>query len=125
MNPPTRRSKRNKTNAILMYSVVAINTEDIPADRINELELLPLMVCHKIYGVVKHVIPFHGKGSNKYSVQWGLRGFLNMDEDKVVEHNETVFGANNLTIVKHPNDNYDPNDMHLHLLIDKEQHETG
>ena len=125
MTSPTRRNKRRKTNTIPVNSVVAINTEDILADRLHELELLPFMICPKIYGVVKHVLPFHGEGHNEYIVKWGLRGFLNMDEEEVAEYNETLFGANDLTIVKRPNDIYDPNDMYLHLLFDKNADETG
>ena len=48
-----------------------------------------------------------------------------MDEDEVVVYHETLLNANDLTIVEHPNDNYNPNSMYLHLLFDKEEGETG
>ena len=73
MTSPTRRNKRRKTYTIPVNSVVAINTEDILAVRLHEIKLPSFMICPKIYGIVKHVLPFHGEGHNEYSVKWGLR----------------------------------------------------
>ena len=51
-----------------MYSVIAINTDDVLADRANKLELLPFIIRPKIYSVIRYVLPFQGEDSNEYSV---------------------------------------------------------
>ena len=127
MNSPTHRNKRRKTSAIPKYSVVAINIEELLADRIDELESMTWMVRPKVYGVIQHVLPFHGHGDNEYSVEWGLRGFLKMESDEVAEYNEVLFDANQLSMVKRPNDSFHntDDDMYLHLMFNKRDDGKG
>ena len=125
MHSPSQRNKRRKTNTIERYSVVAVDTEVLLYDILDDVEGLPFMIRPKIYGVVQHILPSGGDGNNDYSVQWATKGLLNMNDDEASEYNEILFKANDLTVIKRPNDEYENGDMYLHLLFDRRTETEG
>ena len=48
-----------------------------------------------------------------------MKGMLNMSDDAASEYNDILFKADDLTVVKRPNDEYEHCDMYIHLLFDR------